>query len=535
MAASLPKPYPYLFALTGLFSLVYTIAPVVTDQAGLTETSILVPALFFLFCIAFSLSLTTDSLRANTRIAKYLSNWKPSESVFWSLVSLVGLIAILSFAWFIYADAQVVVVQRIQPLSLWILLTSCLFIALLEGTTHRITRMLQQKFVEQPVHVWVFTGFLFTFVVFFLHFFLTANGQLDFPEPVLSSEPVADDLRKFLGYSTSTLLQGTYIGNYPPFPLLFFFPLSFLDFRLAYSLLTLLTFGSFVFATFVFPSLVSAKSDKLTTIFLLGVAALFSYGFHWELENGQFNLLAFAFVLASIYLFYHRPKSRWAAYILFTVALQLKLWPGIFILLFVTNDWKASLKRVGGLLLANLAGLFVLGPQVFMEFLRGIARDSDYLWIGNHSIKSFLTTLAESGTVVNVPLWSAILLGVTILAIALVGLTAWRRNSQGLDVHLLLACTLGALLIPSISNDYKLPILAASTLVYLTSITVPKIKTQRALYAVTCLLITIGYTATTYSLGLRPDFLRSSTLILLLMLIVVLISSMALGEKHAKS
>ena len=45
----------------------------------------------------------------------------------------------------------------------------------------------------------------------------------------------------------------------------------------------------------------------------------------------------------------------------------------------------------------------------------------------------------------------------------------YRQKQNGINPFLLLACTIGALLIPSVSNDYKLSILAAPVAIFLTN------------------------------------------------------------------
>ena len=126
---------------------------------------------------------------------------------------------------------------------------------------------------------------------------------------------------------------------------------------------------------------------------LIFITGLTSYGFQFELERGQFNVIAMALCFSAIFLFHRKPKLSWLAYILFTIAIQLKLYPAIYILFFV-RDWKdilANLRRFLCLGIVNIALLFILGWGVFLDFLnslRGTAIDQ-MIWVGNLSIRSF--------------------------------------------------------------------------------------------------------------------------------------------------
>ena len=85
------------------------------------------------------------------------------------------------------------------------------------------------------------------------------------------------------------------------------------------------------------------------------VTGLFSYGFQFELKQGQWNLIAFLFSVAAIYLFHQKPKYRWAAYLLFSISVQLKLFPAIFVFTLIDDftDWKNNAKRIIGLEYSN--------------------------------------------------------------------------------------------------------------------------------------------------------------------------------------
>jgi hypothetical protein len=78
--------------------------------------------------------------------------------------------------------------------------------------------------------------------------------------------------------------------------------------------------------------------------------------------------------LTSIYIFHYHPKYRLLAYILFSLSVQLKLYPAIFIVMFVDDwrDWKNVVLRFLGIGLVNLLLFFVMGYQTFQDFIRSV-------------------------------------------------------------------------------------------------------------------------------------------------------------------
>jgi len=120
---------------------------------------------------------------------------------------------------------------------------------------------------------------------------------------------------------------------------------------------------------------------------------LFSYGFQFELERGQFNLIAFSFVMLAVYLFHAKPRFRPLAYVLLILSIQLKVFPLIFLVMFVDDwtDWHSNIKRFAGIILVNISLLFILGYQVFLDFIMGISKQAlePHVTMTNHSIKVF--------------------------------------------------------------------------------------------------------------------------------------------------
>jgi hypothetical protein len=102
---------------------------------------------------------------------------------------------------------------------------------------------------------------------------------------------------------------------------------------------------------------------------------------------------------------------------------------------------------------------------------------------------------------------------------------AFRQNRAGINPHLLLACTLGALLIPSVSHDYKLSILippVVGLFVHESRLEgVQQYPAVRLLYGVFALV----YSSTLFSYSFKPPFLQNNFPALLVLLILTTILS----------
>jgi hypothetical protein len=210
------------------------------------------------------------------------------------------------------------------------------------------------------------------------------------------------------------------------------------------------------------------------------------------------------------------------------VAVHIKLYPAIFVLLFVRDwrDWKGNLQRLAGLGALNLALLFVLGFEVFRDFLSAIPRLMGALWVRpyNHSVKSFVYGLADPASGWGESLGSflpwieAALMAFFFLCLLSILVRAYRRNAAGIDYDLMLACTIGALIIPSVSIDYKLPLIAAPLALSLSAHGVPGAGPQKWLVAALLVLIGATYSVTLFPFIDRPAWLANSLPMLLIIL-----------------
>jgi len=324
-----------------------------------------------------------------------------------------------------------------------------------------------EKFLSTRLLSWVFVGFLISYLLFFIKPIFFSSTIMQFPEYIQTIDPIGYDLKQMRSYSESLFInkQTPYIGNnlYPPLASVLFGPFLLFTFSESYKILSLLTFLAFV----LLPFLLRAGKEKATLTWLFVQVGLFSYGFQFEVERGQFNIISMFFCFLGVWIFYFHKKSRILAYILFSLSVQLKVFPFIFILLFVDNAQriKTNILRLAGLLFSNFLLLFVLGSGIFIDFFHAIKTQTinPGIWIGNHSIKAFVT-LIQGGQSWNLPFSKVIELILLVLIILNILIILYRtlgQKEKTPNPFLLIACALGALLIPSVSHDYKLSILVA--------------------------------------------------------------------------
>jgi hypothetical protein len=97
-------------------------------------------------------------------------------------------------------------------------------------------------------------------------------------------------------------------------------------------------------------------------------------------------------------------------------------------------------------------------------------------------------------------------------------LISYKLNSPGPDPYLLLACMIGALVIP-VSNDYTLSILAAPVALVLSSSPEPRNNVQRLISTLMILGISFSYASTLIPFKYKPYYLNNAFAPLFLILI----------------
>lgn len=405
---------------------------------------------------------------------------------------------------------------------------------------------------QAPLSLWVLAFFGIAYVLFFVYpVFLNPAHVMASAADLPAGSPevgVGMDIRTTIQFSRSWLEGGLSAirpyNSYPPLATLLYTTLVPIPFEQAYALITAATLLSYVFVAFIFPLYVCPHGRASPLLMLIGVTGLFSYGLRFEIERGQQNLIAMCLCYAAIGLYHHAARPRILAYALFLIAIQLKFYPCMFALMLI-DRWRTlreNVLRIIMLAAASTALLFVLGPSIFMEFVGAlISRFQTSGQLGeitlvNHSIKAGVVLWARQADKQQVvwPMEHAIGIQLVLIACVLgclgvVVAMAYRANRRGVDVHLLLASALCALLIPGISHDYTLPILsgpfAALLLKYEELIDRAEIRDWRLIVPI--LVCSAAYACLLFSPYYKPPFLAHNMPTLMAMVIGVTWLSLA--------
>jgi hypothetical protein len=201
-----------------------------------------------------------------------------------------------------------------------------------------------------------------------------------------------------------------------------------------------------------------------------------------------------------------------------------------------SKDWKAAVRRFIGLGSFNLLLFFAMGPQIFLDFIRSVtAQIVNPSWKGvtNHSISSFVGSVKYDGlglvsmetlrVIRHNSEWIEAFLFVIFIILFVSNVVIFHlRRESGLDPYLLLACTIGAIILP-ISYDYTLSILAVPMLLFLSGIAEMTTAWQKLISLLLTLAISIAYFSTLVPYKYRPSYLDNIFPSLFLILIVLTI------------
>ncbi len=279
------------------------------------------------------------------------------------------------------------------------------------------------------------------------------------------------------------------------------------------------------------------------------VTGLFSYGFQFELKQGQWNLIAFLFSVAAIYLFHQQPKYRWAAYLLFSISVQLKLFPAIFVFTLIDDftDWKNNAKRIIGLGILNILALFIFGFNPILATIGSLSRTDFFRGSPNNlSLASFILffltikDLLPRGSLVLWLLrnnWLLQLLFLALFGFCLLSIffQAHKRKAVGFNPYIFLACIVGACIIPSISYNYKLSMLPASIAISVPEILLNEEGKNRPLIILLAFIFSIAYSSMLYSYINKPEILQNNFPALMLILIICTILSCIKPNKPTRN
>ena len=415
------------------------------------------------------------------------------------------------------------------------------------------------QLLNLPTYIWVISAFLIVYVLLFVFpVFLNPVHRIQyFNRYIPEIAPIGNDLRYNTGnirdwLSSQAGLYDSPEHYYPPLYAVVFAPILLVSYPANYYLITAVTIGSTILLFLLIPAFTNARSVSALSAFFLPTV-IFSYGMQFELERGQFNIIAFTLCMLAIYLYHYHEAFRHFAYLLFSVAVQIKIYPAIFIFMFIKDwrDWKNNLLRFVGLGLFNIALLFVLGYSVFLEFFRALIRHMglSLTFPGNHSIKAFVYNLTNSGFGLfqqsaiswlknNSSAIEALFFAFYFLCLLAQLLKAYKNKASGINPDLLLTCTIGAMILPAVSIDYKLPLLAAPMAMVLSQRSMSFMRFRKILAILLVFFLSFAYSMTLFPYIYRPEYLANSLPMLIVILAAITLLSFldsGTGTESARS
>jgi len=407
-------------------------------------------------------------------------------------------------------------------------------------------QLLFEHILDAPFIMWVMLGFSMSYLLFFLRPIFLTFPVMQFPQYIPVQDPIGIDLKITLSHTETWFMAklSPYIGNslylYPPMVSVLFMPILFISSSWAYKIVTFVTVVCYVIITFVFPLRIGKERQVSSSLMLVFITGLFSYGLQFELERGQSNVFTFFLCFLAIWIYHYHNRYRYLGYILFIISVQMKVYPLIFIVMLINNwqDWRNNIKRLLLLIAVNFALLFVLGTHVFFDFVNAIKAQigNPYVWTGNHSIHSFVKIFSKTAYDCGwewVNQYSGLvqiaLLAIVAICIFLIVFQTSQQKQKGISPLLLLACTIGALLIPSISHDYTLSFLAAPVAILFSD---NRFRGRRdkpflhIIFIVVLLIFSAAYSSTLFSYRYKPFILQNNFPALVTMLFTITILSL---------
>ncbi len=394
-----------------------------------------------------------------------------------------------------------------------------------------------EKLYQLPSIFWVALGLLPPFIPFLVSkIFFDPNLRIKYPEGYIPKlAPIGNDIILTMD-AIQMWLQNNQTNQFvfTPVANLIFTPLLLLGYPKYYYVITVATLASYLVISLL-AILMSAEKRHAVIIFIAAIS-IFSYGLQFELERGQSHTIALMLVLLSIYIFHRHKEFRWFAYILFSISIQLKFYPALFVILFVDNwlDWKTNLKRFASLGMANFLLLFLLGFSYFQAFYNHMVfsvGDAE-ISVGNHSVRSFTTYLSYSGAGLfeggailwireHIDLISAMLYLYFLICFLIILVNAYRKNEPGIQFDLLLACVIGSLVLPTVNHDYTLPLLTVPFALSISNWHTRHYPWPKFLTLIFTMAASFVYSISLFPINYKPDALKNSLPIIFIILTIV--------------
>jgi hypothetical protein len=174
----------------------------------------------------------------------------------------------------------------------------------------------------------------------------------------------------------------------------------------------------------------------------------------FEVERGNIDLYALVFLLVSVWLMIRCPRNSWPPAVTLAVAIGLKLYPAA---LLVVIAWRYRWRALVPVVVTTTVVLLSGGPgNVRRSFVALNSLQAAPVRLGwlNESAAAVAQQLRDAGT----PSW--ILYPLLFVPLVLWGTTLFALFRRGLSERRIVlaaaACTPIMVIVPNVSNDYKL-------------------------------------------------------------------------------
>jgi hypothetical protein len=410
------------------------------------------------------------------------------------------------------------------------------------------------RVLNAPLATWLLVAFAAAYLFFFIWPVFLTPGAIKFFRYLPAMDPIGADLAETLSFSRHWISTGTspYIlsNSYPPLTAPIFALLLPIDFSRVYTYITLASLAAYATMTLGLPLLMRTSGQIPSAFVVIALTGLFSYGLQFELERGQFNVLAVMLSLVAVWLYQHHHRYRLLAYALFVLSVQLKLYPFIFALMLIRDwrSWRGNLRNLVLLGLTNVVLFFVLGTEIFLEFADRTIHKSvaPPIWIYNHSVRAFVSLGKEriaqrgwvlpdgSGSLPEVALYLMLSVCAAVIIARMI-----RGRQTGLSPHLLMACTVLALVVPPASHDYTLAVLAApmALLVLRPAVGIPAdgITGRRLIALGSSVMLAAAYVCTLFAHPYKPHTLWLENNFPALLAMMIAVTALSLSSPPAPS
>jgi len=336
----------------------------------------------------------------------------------------------------------------------------------------KINSMSSQKITGAPVF-WLAVIVPFILTYFFYYFtpvFLNTLNQMQFPIFVPKFDPIGIDLR-WIWQIEQDWVGGGFVypengtQHFPPFILILFTWCCKINFQDAYRIFSLITLCFYLVTAMTIPYLAAKKNNKNKNAWLISVPfALFgltTYGFQFEIERGQWNLIAVCFAIWGLYFYRQRGiYSKVFAISFLTLAIQLKIYPAIFLIAIFgcRKNLKDGILTLLILGVINFGLLFVFGWASFVNFTNSVVylSQSTAYGVAQTSISAFLWLISQNFIDYLPVIKIFIVIYWLLIVITLLYLTKLISDREDDFSGLIGLLTIIAIIVPAHSNDYKL-------------------------------------------------------------------------------